>query len=224
MMPSNLLSIRYRLKFKKTAGMRFTGTLDVQRALERTLRRARLNVAYTQGFNPHPRLSLGAALPLGLTSDCELADIWLEGDEEPSGLLAQLREEQPPGLEILELNRVPEGEPSLETQIVAAEYLAEFDTTVPNREIQDRLRALMEMDSLPRERRGKAYDLKPLIEQLDIAAAGAGLRMRLASREGATGRPDEVLLALGLDPAAARIRRTRLFLSLPEATTNAPSP
>ncbi len=204
--------------------MRFTGTLDVQRTLERTLRRARLNVAYTRGFNPHPRLSLGAALPLGLTSDCELADIWLEGNEEPAGVLAGLRREQPPGLEILEMNRVPEGEPSLETQIVAAEYLAEIETAASDQEIPERVRSLLGADSLPRERRGKAYDLRPLIEELEVVGGGARVQMRLAAREGATGRPDEVLLALGLDPTAAHICRTRLFLSPPDKSTDTQSP
>jgi hypothetical protein len=58
--------------------------------------------------------------------------------------------------------------------------------------------------------------LRPLIEELEPASAGTAVRMRLASREGATGRPDEVLLALGLDPTAAHIRRTRLFLRQPD--------
>jgi radical SAM-linked protein len=207
---------RYRLKFKKTAGMRFTGSLDVQRALERMLRRARLNVAYTRGFNPHPRLSLGAALPLGLTSDCELADLWLEGDQGPEAMLADLRKAQPPGLEMLELAGVPEGEPSLDSQIVAAEYLAEIEYAQSEREIGERANALLAAEGLPRVRRGKPYDLRPLIEELEPASAGTAVRMRLASREGATGRPDEVLLALGLDPTAAQIRRTRLFLRQPD--------
>lgn len=205
--------IRYRLKFRKTAEMRFTGTLDLQRTLERTLRRARLNLAYTQGFNPRPRLSLGSALPLGLTSDCELADIWLQEVNEPASVLDRLQRAQPPGLEILDVERVPDEEPSLQTQITASEYLAELDPVGDDGEIQDRVDALLAADSLQRERRGKIYDLRPLVEFLDVEPSGRGLRMRLTSREGSTGRPDEVLLALNLDPSAARICRTHLFLA-----------
>lgn len=217
-MSSQPRSTRYRIRFKKTAGMRFTGTLDLQRTLERTMRRASLDVAYTQGFNPRPRLSLGAALPLGLVSDCELADIWLEGAGEPGRVLDGLRRAEPPGLEFLELEPVPDEEPSLQKSITAAEYLAEMDPEAADGEIQDRVEALVARESLPRERRGKAYDLRPLIDSLEVETDSADsivLRMRLASREGATGRPDEVLLALGLDPFAARICRTRLFLSTP---------
>jgi radical SAM-linked protein len=199
--------------------MRFTSTLDVQRTLERMMRRARLNPSYTLGFNPHARLSLGAALPLGLTSECELADVWLEGDETPEAVLEVLRREQPPGMEVVSVQRVPEAEPSLDAQIVSSEYEAEFDPLTLGQDVRDRVKALLAQDNLPRERRGKTYDLRPLIEYLELDADGIRLRMRLASRESNTGRPDEVLLALGLDPAGARICRTRLFLTQPDGPT-----
>ena len=60
--------------------MRFTGHLDLHRAWERTFRRAGLPLAYSQGFNPHPRLNLASALPLGFTSEGEVIDVWLEQD------------------------------------------------------------------------------------------------------------------------------------------------
>ncbi len=64
--------IRYRLRFHKTEAMRFTGHLDLHRALERTIRRSGLPLAYTRGFSPHPRLQLAAALPLGFVSRAEV--------------------------------------------------------------------------------------------------------------------------------------------------------
>ncbi len=75
---------------------------------------------------------------------------------------------------------------------------------------------MLEAPSLPRERRGKSYDLRPLIESLEfIPADGSSLpylRMQLAAREGATGRPEEVLDVLGLPLEGTRIERTRLVL------------
>ena len=210
--------IRFRLTFRKMDGIRFTGTLDLQRSLERTIRRARLPLAYTQGFNPRPRLSLGAALPLGLTSDCELADIWLEEDRDHGGILEGLRLASPPGLEFLDLTVVPDDEPSLQQQIVAAEYLAEIEPGIDLKEVKDRVESLLKLETVLRERRGKPYDLRPLVEALEIVSSGptrTALHMRLTAREGATGRPDEVLLALELDPSAVRIRRTRLILTQP---------
>jgi radical SAM-linked protein len=69
---------RYRMEYAKTRALRFIGHLDMLRVWERTFRRARLPLAHTLGFHPHPRMNIGAALPLGFTSDCELIDFWLE--------------------------------------------------------------------------------------------------------------------------------------------------
>src|SRR3972149_7725894 len=71
---------RYRITFAITHAMRYVGHLDLLRAWERTLRRAELPLAYTQGFHPHPRIQIAAALPLGCTAAAELMDLWLEDD------------------------------------------------------------------------------------------------------------------------------------------------
>jgi hypothetical protein len=73
---------------------------------------------------------------------------------------------------------------------------------------------ILEAESIPRERRGKFYDLRPLIEELEVAEAEKpSIRMKLAAREGATGRPDEVLNALGIEPETARVERTELIFA-----------
>ncbi|HLE27799.1 MAG TPA: TIGR03936 family radical SAM-associated protein, partial [Anaerolineales bacterium] len=73
---------RLRLTFAKTAAMKFSGHLDLHKTWERTLRRARLPLAYSQGFNPQPRLQLASALPLGFTSECEVLDAWMEAPQD----------------------------------------------------------------------------------------------------------------------------------------------
>ena len=69
------VKIRHRVKFAKTAEMRFTSHLDVMRAFQRGLRRAGLPVCFSTGFSPHPRMSFGPPLPLGLTGDGEYFDV-----------------------------------------------------------------------------------------------------------------------------------------------------
>ena len=76
--------MRLRITFHKTAAMRYTGHLDLHKTWERTIRRARLPLAYSQGYHPQPRLNVASALPLGFTSECELLDLWL-ADEVPIG-------------------------------------------------------------------------------------------------------------------------------------------
>jgi hypothetical protein len=73
---------------------------------------------------------------------------------------------------------------------------------------------LLASESLPRERRSKFYDLRPLIETLDMLTEADGqvwLQMKLAARDGATGRPEEVLNALGIEPEHTHVERTCLI-------------
>jgi radical SAM-linked protein len=205
---------RYRITFAKTEAMRFTGNLDVHRTWERAFRRAGLPLAYSQGFSPHPRMTLAAALPLGCLSEADLLDVWLTGELSATDVREALRHASPPGILVEDVVRLEGSEPSLPSQVEAAEYEAALETAPQGEPLAARCASLLASARVLRQRRGKDYDLRPLIEHLDADEAGRRLRMRLAAREGATGRPDEVLLAMGLDPADAVCVRKRLFLEV----------
>jgi radical SAM-linked protein len=207
--------MRIRITFAKTGTLRYVGHLDLHKMWERIARRAGLPLAYSQGFHPQPKIQLAAALPLGFSSRCELVDLWIEGETDLARLPADLQGTVPPGLKILDVAGVDEKGPPLQTQILSAEY----EVTLPAETERDRLtkhlRSITEADSLPRERRGKAYDMRPLIEALELIGpevnGNAHLVMRLSAREGATGRPEEVLDALGIPLDGAQVERTRLI-------------
>jgi radical SAM-linked protein len=203
--------VRYRLSFHKTEAMRFTGHLDLYRALERAIRRAGLPLAYRGGFSPHPRLQLASALPLGLISRAELADLWLEQPVSASEVLERLSAAAPPGLLFADVQVVVAGQPTLQQQVISATFSASLTGSPPD-DLGDRVRSLLASARVIRQRRDKSYDLRPLIDSLE-AADPTTLVMRLSAREGATGRPDEVLEALGLDPLSAQIERTSLALA-----------
>jgi radical SAM-linked protein len=198
---------RYRVSFSKFGPTRFISHLDLARAWARLLRRAALPLAYTEGFNPHPRLNLAAALPLGFTSECELLDVWLKEEVPLPEIKSLLVEKSPPGITVHQVSEVDRREKSLQAQLRAIEYRAML---LDETELGGRIEALLAAGELPRERRGKVYDLRPLIEDLWLIEPMV-IGMRLAARPGATGRPDEVLYAMGLDALSARIHRTRLI-------------
>jgi radical SAM-linked protein len=206
--------MRIRITFSKQGALRYTGHLDLHTLLERAARRAALPLAYSQGFHPTPKIQLASALPLGFSSRAEVMDMWLTDDRDLAQLRNDLQAALPRDIQLLDLQQVDDRAPALQTRLVAAEY----EVTVPEEyasNLTSRLAALSEAESLPRERRGKAYDLRPLIESLEAAPAdGSGrmrMTMRLAAREGATGRPEEVLSALEIPPESVRVERTRLI-------------
>lgn len=206
---------RMRITFAKTSAMRFTGHLDLHRAWERAFRRAGLPLAYSQGYNPHPRLNLAAALPLGFTGQAEIIDVWLEHALPVAQTWAALESALPPGISLCQLEEVALTLPALQTQVEAAEYLIILLNELP--ELDTRLETLTNSKQLLRRRRGKDYDLRPLILELrSLPPEADGLQrlfMRLVTKEGATGRPDEVVEALGAAADAARVHRLRLIFS-----------
>lgn len=205
--------LRLRITFAKNEAMRFTGHLDLHRAWERTFRRARLPLAYSQGFNPHPRLNLGSALPLGFTSECEVIDVWLEQDLTLEAVSTALQPALPPGLRVLNIQVVDPHRPALQSELEASEFRITLLESWPD--LERRCQALLETASLPRVRRQKAYDLRPLILALEPLSNDEQDRqrflLRLVAREGATGRPEEVLDALDIPPEETRTHRTRLI-------------
>ena len=204
---------RLRLTFAKKDAMRYTSHLDLHRTWERTLRRANLPLAYSQGFSPHPRINLGSALPLGFTSQQEVVDIWLEETLPLDEVRQKLTPALPPGIEVLEMHEVDLRAPALQTELLASEYELTFTQAQPD--LNERCAQLLAAESLPRRRRGKDYDLRPLIEGLSALPVDeqgrSRLTLRLSAREGATGRPEEVIDALGCPVETTRVLRTRLI-------------
>jgi radical SAM-linked protein len=210
--------MRLRLTFSKSGSLRYIGHLDLHSLWERTVRRAGLPLAYSQGFHPGPKIQLASALPLGFIGCAEIVDLWII---DSPGLLDQpykelLQSASPPGLAISALEVVDEHGPALQTQVVSAEYDVIFLEPVSALKLAAGIASLLSTAGLVRERRGKTYDLRPLVEKLELHT-GEGfnpshLQMSLAAREGATGRPEEVLDVLGIPFETTRIERTRLIL------------
>ena len=102
-----------RVTFSKGDAIRFIGHLDVVRLWERALRRARLPLAYTKGFTPHPRLAFAAPLALGATAGADLLDLYLSEPVTPAALIEALNHALPPACRAVAASAVPLDGPSL---------------------------------------------------------------------------------------------------------------
>ena len=201
--------MRIRITFSKQGALRYTGHLDLHKLWERAARRAELPLAYSQGFHPQPKMNLAAALPLGFSSTCEVLDMRLEREIRLEGLCERLNETLPPGIHVLDIVQVDDHAAALQAQVVSAEYTVELKEQVDTSELNRRIQSVLRSETIPRVRREKGYDLRPLIEAIDLK--DKRIAMKLAAREGATGRPEEVLDVLGIAFEETRIERTRLI-------------
>jgi radical SAM-linked protein len=207
--------MRLRITFSKEGWLIYSSHLDLMRLWERALRRAAAPLAYSGGFNPRPKLQLARALPLGHVGEEELIDVYLEEPVSLEQFTKSLVPVLPDGLRVNRVQEVDPRAPAMQTQVVATEYrvIVEWDGSLEA--AQDRVERALAAEELPHERRGKHYDLRPLIEDLrleDVTEGNAILTMRLSARPGATGRPEAVLDVLGMGDAFARYRRSRIVL------------
>lgn len=208
---------RLRIRFARGEAIKFISHLDLMRLWQRALRRAGMPLAYSEGFNPHPRMSLAAPLPIGVTSEAELMDILIKKWASPHFLTGALREQLPAGIEIRQVYPVSLTLPSLQAQVRFAEYRVEVETE--EKDIEAKIASLLSLKQLPwqhqRDTGPKSYDLRALIDDLwliDFQPPGGTIGMRLRCDSGGSGRPEQVTAALGFSQYPRSIHRTKLIL------------
>lgn len=209
--------MRIRVTYQKDGALLYTSTLDVQTLWERSVRRAGLKLQYSQGFHPQPRIQIANPLPLGIVGERELIDIWLMEEEKPDEIVKRLNGALPEGMRVSQVEAVEETGPSLPKQIDASEYRVDLlnsaETFV---KLQQLAEEMLSKATLPRVRNRKAYDLRPLIQELSVRENTAGstaIFLKMPSNSSQTGRPEEVLAELGIPLEDFRVTRTKLIFA-----------
>jgi len=189
------------------------------RLWQRALKRAGISLAYSEGFNPHPRMSLAAPLALGITSEAELMDIVLAKWVTPHTFTSAISQQLPPGIDILQVYQIPLPMPSLQSQVRYAEFKVELETENGQEDIESALTSLLSLEHLPwqhqRDTGPRHYDLRTLIDDLwlvDWRSGYCAMGMRLRCDSGGSGRPEQVATALGFKHYPQSIHRTKLVL------------
>ncbi|TFG67413.1 MAG: DUF2344 domain-containing protein [Anaerolineales bacterium] len=219
--PMQTPSLRHRITFATERTLAYVSVLELTAIWERSLRRGAIPLRYSQGFNPRPKMNFAAPLPVGCGSEAELLDIWLEESLYPEAILSAMKKKTPVDLHIVDISAINIDAPTLSEQLRSAEYSVWLqDITVET--LKTKIEALLAMDVIQRPRRGKKYrgkiyDLRKLIMDLRVTSEGNDplheVWMHLMAEYGATGRPDEVIQALGIAHCLRRCSRSRLILT-----------
>ncbi len=118
--------MKVRIKFKKYGPVRFIGHLDVMRFFQKCIRRAEIDIAYSQGFSPHQIMSFAAPLGVGLTSDGEYMDIECHTVTNSQDMINRLNAASVPGIEVVSVKELPEGAGNAMASVAAASYTVRF--------------------------------------------------------------------------------------------------
>ncbi|MFA5451503.1 MAG: TIGR03936 family radical SAM-associated protein, partial [Dehalococcoidales bacterium] len=116
---------RLRLRFSRGARLKYISHLDLIRLWHRAFRRAGLELAYSEGFNPHPRIHIAAPLPLGVTGESELMDVVFAREYSPHYILTMVNQQLPDDLEVKQVMVAALNAPSLQGQVRRAHYRVE---------------------------------------------------------------------------------------------------
>jgi radical SAM-linked protein len=192
---------RLRIRYAKRGRLRFTSHRDFSRAFERAVFRARIPMAYSSGFNPHPRISYAGAAPTGAASEAEYLEIGLAQVTDPDDVRRALEEALPDGLDVLEVVGGRTG--SLADLLEASRW--SVAVAMPPGAVAAAVDAFLAVDSVPVERMTKkglrTFDCRQAVVAMTVGpdAAGEGssvLDLTLRHTVPAV-RPDDVLTGLG---------------------------
>ncbi len=210
---------RLRIRFGRGEETRYISHLDLMRLWQRAFNRANIALAYSEGFNPHPRMSLAAPLALGVTSEAELMDVVLTRWSSPQAFIAALKPQLPAGIVLDRVMPIGLQTPSLQSQVRFADYTVELPAERSREQLQADIDALLEKETLPwqhkRDTGPHKYDLRKLINDIWLEDDRPGcsvIGMRLQCDSSGSGRPEQVALALGFEGYPRSIHRTRLIL------------
>jgi len=188
---------RLRVRYAKRGRLRFTSHRDFSRAFERAVFRARVPMAYSSGFNPHPRISYAGASPTGAASEAEYLELALSEVVDPAHVSALLEEALPDGLDVLEVVAVVPGSGrSLADLLTASRWTVDLPGAPET--VGDAVRRFLAEESVLVERMTKKG-----LREFDCRAAVAGMEV--------SGGPDA---AAAPGPALAAGARARLVMLL----------
>jgi radical SAM-linked protein len=210
---------RLRVRFSRGQSLKFISHLDIMRLWQRALNRAGVSLAYSEGFNPHPRLSLAAPLAVGVTSEAELMDIFLVKTVSPHFFTSAVNQQLPDGIEIRQAYQLAPSLPALQSQVRYAEYQVELESELSPVDIRSALASLLSKQHLPwqhqRDTGTRHYDLRALIDDLWLVEQHEGtcvIGMRLRCDNLGSGRPEQVAAALGFTGSPRSLHRNKLIL------------
>lgn len=191
--------------FTRGPQTRFLSHLDMQRAMQRALRRSGLPIGYSQGFSPHIQLSFATALSVGQISRYEVLDIKMEAAVDGDAFCSALNPHLPAGIHALGAVCLERGSAPM-ALVRASSY--EVQTTAPAEAAIEAFMQKTEHLATIRTKSGeKTQDIRPMV--FTLTPCDKGFTALVSHREGATLRPDLLLEALELK--ASSICRTGLF-------------
>lgn len=193
--------MKVRIKYTKSGNLRFIGHLDVMRFFQKAIKRAGLDIAYSQGFNPHQLMSFAAPLALGLTSEGEYFDAEFNTVISSDAFVSRLNEQMVEGMAVSDVILLPDHAKNAMSVTAGSDYLITFQDSMPKdtrEKLLNAVNSLLSKDSIEvlkkTKKNEKIEDIKPGVYALSVR--GDRLYMLLATGSEYNLKPELVIGAL----------------------------
>lgn len=181
--------MKLRIKFEKHGAVRFIGHLDLMRFFQKMMRRANLDIAYSQGFSPHQIMSFAAPLGVGLESNGEYVDVQMNSITSSLDMLQRLNAVSVEGVRILSIKALPDDSKNAMASVAAASYTIRFrEGMEPKTNYRSLLPEFLKSGEILYEKTTKkgttVLDLRPAIYEARINEDGSIYLLVNASSSG----------------------------------------
>lgn len=216
--------MKVRIKFSKHGAMKFIGHLDVMRYFQKAMRRAEIDIAFTEGFSPHMIMSFALPLGVGVTSDGEYVDIEVRTPIASAQAIAQLNAVMAEGVTVTSFRQIEEGKAGKAMSLVAAaDYTVRFrEGKAPAEGWQEKFLSFLKQEQITISKKTKKsekeVDIRPHI--YEAAIEEEAIHLTLAAGSAANVKPDLVLEAFAsyldweMPPFALLVNRDELYADI----------
>ncbi len=178
-------NFKYRLKFVKNGKMKFVGHLDLLKLFQRAVRRAKLPVHYSGGFNPHQETIFAMPLTLGMDTIYDIVDVRLTEKYDVNDIKVQINKQLPKGFEVIEVRELPDGKGNCAKDLVVADYIINSKVDILN--LARGIQKINSMDECLIEKKSKkttrVVDIKNDIIELSLNEKGLFARISTGSKQ-----------------------------------------
>lgn len=216
-----------RMKFKKSGCMKFIGHLDVMRYFQKAIRRAEIDIAYSEGFSPHMIMSFAAPLGVGLTSEGEYVDLQVNSCKNSKEAVDALNKVMVEGMEVVSFKLLPENVKNAMSSVAAADYFVNFREGYAPENWEEKFAEFLkkeEMLIVKKTKRSEAeVDLKPMLYKTELKDGGIFMQVACGSVNNL--KPELVMEAFSKDagielaPFALEVCRLEVYADLGDETT-----
>lgn len=192
--------MKIRMKFSKQGPLKFIGHLDIMRYFQKVMRRADVDIRYSEGFSPHQIMSFASPLGVGILSNGEYVDIEVNSTEDSRTMMERINRENAEGFRVLSYRKLDDNAKNAMSLVAAADYTVWFKEGYEPEDVPGFMKGLLEfcgsesIEIVKKTKKGeKTMDLRPYIYEAYLTDENTRIFLKISSGSTANVKPEQII-------------------------------